>query len=210
MNPAGTRTPSVVFTPQSPGEQISFEKLFGRTGPVEIEVGCGKGRFLLNQASQQPERLYIGIEFAKAYLKTIDQRVVRHGLENVRATRYEAGRLFHWHLPDHSVSAFHLLYPDPWPKKKHHKRRLIQHRFLSDLRRVLQPGALINIATDHQDYFVWMEEHFAQWRATFVMQSRVISKRSELDTLEGRTNYETKYIAEGRTLHYLTGYRTGF
>lgn len=200
----------VLFDPQRRAAPISWRHLFGQEGPVEIEVGTGKGRFLLERAQAMPETGFVGIEYARAYLMTVAERAAKRGLTNVRVTRCEASLFFREYVPDASVRAFHLLYPDPWPKKRHHKRRLIQHDFLKDLRRVLAPGAEINIATDHADYFRWMLEHFDAWKGTFVIRARVIRSETDRKGFVGRTNYEIKYLAEGRPIHLITGYRTGF
>lgn len=191
-------------------DQLDWKRVFGREGSVEVEVGCGKGRFLLEKAVENPEVNFLGLEYANEYFGVIAKRAKARGLRNVRVVRDEAFDFFRNRIPSQSVSAFHLLYPDPWPKKRHNKRRLIRSEFLHELRRVLAPGARINIATDHPDYFEWMSREFDQWKATFVLDRRVISDPRELGVLKGRTNYEVKYIAEGRPLHFITGHRTGF
>ena len=191
-------------------EPLDWKRLFGQTGPIEIEVGCGKGRFLLERAGENPSGNFLGLEYAKAYFRMIADRARRHNLTNIRVARAEAFDFFSRFVPDQSVSAFHLLYPDPWPKKRHHKRRLIRDEFLAELRRTLRREAFINIATDHRGYFDWMCEHFEEWKGTFVLEKRVVSDPKELSRLKGRTNYEIKYIEQGRPLHFITGYRTGF
>lgn len=152
----------------------------------------------------------MGLEYARSYLRTIQERVAKRGLTNVRVARSEGGEFFRDSIPDGSIHAFHLLYPDPWPKKRHHKRRLIQHDFLEDLRRTLVPGGELNIATDHEGYFEWMVLHFEVWKGTFVMEPRVLDTPESRGGFVGRTNYETKFLAEGRPLYLLTGRRTGF
>ncbi|MCA9411494.1 MAG: tRNA (guanosine(46)-N7)-methyltransferase TrmB [Candidatus Omnitrophica bacterium] len=189
---------------------IDFSQIFQTQGPLEIEVGCGKGRFLVHRAGENPDRNFLGLEYARAYFKTIANRCEIRGLRNVRVVRAEAFDFFRQNVPDHSVSAFHLLYPDPWPKKRHHKRRLIRGEFLAELRRTLVRGAIVNIATDHRGYFDWMCEQFDDWKGTFVLDRQILSTREDLAEIEGRTNYEVKYIREGRPLHFITGYRTGF
>ncbi len=196
------------ITEHSPPLEIS--RSFDQQGPLEIEVGCGKGRFLLSRASSVPERNFLGLEYAKAYFATIARRACAKNLSNVRVAKAEAYEFFETFLPDQSLSGFHLLYPDPWPKKRHHKRRLIRDDFLWELRRTLRRDAVINIATDHRAYFDWMCEHFNHWKATFVLETKIVSERKDLLKLTGRTNYEIKYIEEGRPLHFITGYRTGF
>jgi tRNA (guanine-N7-)-methyltransferase len=200
----------ILFDPDALPKPLDWALLFPKPGPVEIEVGLGKGRFLLSRAAADPGSRFVGLEYARAYLMTVAERCAKGGLSNVRVSRCEAAAFFRESVPDSSVSAFHLLYPDPWPKTRHHKRRLIQDDFLRDLRRVLIPGAALNLATDHQDYYEWMVEMFDQWKGTFVMESKVLATQEELAAFSGRTNYEVKYAAEGRPLHFLTGIRTGF
>lgn len=202
--------PGPIFDPRDYDLPLDWVRLFEKEGPVEIEVGCGKGRFLLERAARHPDRLFIGLEYARAYLETIAKRCSKRGLENVRVSKCEAAEFFRECIPPASLDAFHLLYPDPWPKKRHHKRRLIQQEFLAELRRVLKPGAEMNLATDHQGYFEWMVEHFDRWKATFVMAPRALITEKDRYGFEGRTNYEIKYLKEGRAIYLLTGRRTGF
>ncbi len=201
--------PNVLFDPEQLCRPLDWIGLFGRSGPLEVEVGCGKGRFLLARAAERPEVNFVGLEYARAYLRTLSERAERMGLTNIRAAREEAARFFRESVPDCSVTAFHLLYPDPWPKTRHHKRRLIRPDFLADLRRTLVPGALLNLATDHRDYFEWMLEHFAAFREAFEIESRAVENPGELAALVGRTNYEIKYAAAGRPLYFITGRRKG-
>jgi len=199
-----------IFDPEDWPRPLVWEDLFRFQGPIEIEVGCGKGRFLLSQATQHPDTCYVGLEYARAYLLATAQRAAKLGLMNVRVARCEADSFCREYVKDASISAFHLLYPDPWPKKRHHKRRLIRHDFLAELRRVLAPGAILNIATDHSGYFEWMLEQFEAWKGTFLMEPRILSSPEDRKGFEGRTNYESKYLHEGRVLYFLEGTRTAF
>jgi tRNA (guanine-N7-)-methyltransferase len=210
MPAAQLKPESVLFDPEPLPKPLDWALLFPHPGPLEIEVGCGKGRFLLARAEADPGYRFVGLEFARAYLLAVAERAARRNLRNVRVARYEAARFFRESVPDSSVSAFHLLYPDPWPKKRHHKRRLVQDDFLDDLRRTLCPGAVVNIATDHEDYFEWMMDVFGRWKGTFVMEPKILATPEELAGFEGRTNYEVKYAAAGCPLYFLTGRRTGF
>jgi tRNA (guanine-N7-)-methyltransferase len=203
-------TSRILFDPEELDRPLNLVELFGSIRPVEIEVGCGKGRFLIESAESNPERGYIGLEYAKAYARTITLRSARQRLTNLRLARTEATWFFEECLGDASLDGFHLLYPDPWPKTRHHKRRLIQHSFLRELRRILKPGAQINIATDHRGYYDWMMEHFAAWKGTFLLDFNVIDSPGELRQFSGRTNYEIKFAEEGRPLHFIKGIRTSF
>lgn len=133
--------------------------------PIDLEIGSGKGTFLVRQAAARPQINHLGLEYAKAYWRYTADRVRRHRLENVRVVHAEAGSFVRWHLPDAAIRQVHIYFPDPWPKKRHHKRRLIQERFLRDLHRIIAPpqaddteAGQVCIATDHADYFDWIDE----------------------------------------------------
>jgi tRNA (guanine-N7-)-methyltransferase len=145
-----------------PPVRIDLKAWFGpkRAGqPLELEIGSGKGTFLLNQALVTPAVNYLGIEWAMQYWKFAADRCRRHGLVNVRVLRTEAGAFVRDFVPDTSLRQVHIYFPDPWPKARHNKRRLIQAPFLRECHRVLEARGLLRIATDHGEYFAWMEEH---------------------------------------------------
>ena len=104
---------------------VDFERIFGRTGPVHIEIGSGKGTFLVSQATSRGEISFLGIEWAGKYYRTAVDRIGRWGLGNVRIIRTDAADFLIHHVGDFSVDRFHIYFPDPWPKKRHHKRRFI-------------------------------------------------------------------------------------
>lgn len=168
-----------------------------RNNPLEIEIGSGKGTFLVNQATATPNVNYIGIEWAKAFWRFAADRARRHNLENIRVLRGEAGAFFRCYVPDACLRQVHIYFPDPWPKARHHKRRLIQAPFLRELHRTLQPQGNVRIATDHSDYFAWMCEHATQVEDLFER----LPFESPASAGEGElvgTNFERKYRREGR------------
>ena len=168
--------------------------------PLELEIGSGKGTFLVQQATQTPEVNYLGIEWAKAFWRHAADRARRHGLGNVRLLRAEASFFVRHYIPPASLAQVHLYFPDPWPKARHNKRRLFQEPFLRLLHPALMPGGQIRIATDHSDYFAWMEDH-AQ-RVSDLYQR--LDFESPVSAGEGEwvgTNFERKYRREGRPFH---------
>ncbi len=191
----------ITVPPPGPGEVLDFRALFGRDGPVEMEIGAGKGGFLLRRAQAYPERNFFGIEWAnKIYLYAAD-RMVRWGVSNVRLMRTDTRHLMMHHVPAASLSMLHIYHPDPWPKKRHHKRRLIQPAFLAATVDALVPGGRIAIQTDHAEYF----EHI---RAVAGGETRLIPVPfdvPEAGVVEGKveTNFEIKYRREGRTFYQL-------
>ncbi len=177
--------------------------------PLELEIGTGKGTFLVEAASRNPTVRYIGVEFAKAYWRYAADRCRRHGLENVRIVYIEAGAFVRQLVPDGCLRQVHIYFPDPWPKKRHHKRRLIQEGFLRDLHRTLQPGGLIRLATDHEDYYRWILEHAQRtddlyerlpFESPLMHGDHRDPNGSGSAELVG-TNFERKYRHEGRAFH---------
>lgn len=176
-----------------------FAAIFGNDHPVELEVGSGKGRFLLTSAQEQPEINFLGIEWARKYWRLCLKRAAFRELQNIRFMRDDAAHTFELALSDRCLQAVHVYFPDPWPKKRYRKRRLIQTPFLDQVARVVKVGGLLKLATDHVDYFEQMDEVTAAHPKLEVIE-RLIGE----DSREGITNYETKYREEGRTIHNIT------
>ncbi|MEM1165803.1 MAG: tRNA (guanosine(46)-N7)-methyltransferase TrmB [Planctomycetota bacterium] len=173
--------------------------------PFEIEIGSGKGTFLVQQARLQPETNFLGIEYAGEYYRHATDRVARHHLLNVRTLYGDGLDFLMSRCPDSIAAVIHLYFPDPWPKKRHHKRRMVQDPFLAAAHRVLVPSGELRVVTDHPDYWGWMERYFGEWCATgrHARFERCPFERPP-SAREGEcvgTNFERKYIAEGRQFH---------
>ena len=175
----------------SPGEQGH---------PLELEIGSGKGTFLVQQASVTPQVNYIGVEYSKSYWRHGADRCRRQGLENVRLVHAEAGTFVRYYVPDQCLRRVHIYFPDPWPKKRHHKRRLIQESFLRMIHHKLTGDGQINIATDHVDYFQWMVEHVQRVDPLFERHP-FQSLDSAGDGEQIGTNFERKYRDQGRSFN---------
>lgn len=150
----GRIPPPRVFLPGE-GEDappVDFAALFGRVAPVEMEIGVGKGRFLLNAAAANRDRDYFGLEIEAEYAAIARLRAERAGLTNVRVERLDGKAFVLRRLAPGAVAALHVYFPDPWPKKRHHKRRLLQPAFVHELALRLQPGGYLHVATDWRDY----------------------------------------------------------
>ncbi len=132
---------------------IDLDACFGETRPLEVDLGCGKGRFLLTHATDQPDTHFLGIDRMLRRIRKIDRKAVRAKLHNIRLLRMEAYYAVTYLLPPCSVSTYYILFPDPWPKKKHHDHRLFNPTFLEALIRTLIPGGKLHVATDHLPYF---------------------------------------------------------
>ena len=131
---------------------LDWEELFGNSKPVVIEIGFGMGDTTKTIALQRPEYNYIGIEvFLEGFIKLLKQ-IGDNGIDNLRIMRFNAVDVLNHMVKDGSVSGFHVFFPDPWPKKKHHKRRLMSTSFLNLLSTKLVPGGYIYMATDWEPY----------------------------------------------------------
>lgn len=137
--------------------QLDFGKIFDPSKPVEFDIGCGMGRFILARAAANPGIQYVGVERQLPRVRKIDKKAERLGLSNLFLIRLEAAYTLKYLLPEHSVSKFYLFFPDPWPKRRHHGRRLFNADFRSLVWSRLIPGGEIQVATDHLDYFADME-----------------------------------------------------
>jgi tRNA (guanine-N7-)-methyltransferase len=181
-----------------------------RALPLELEIGSGKGTFLVQQA-MSPEGAgvnYVGVEWARAFWRYAADRVRRHHLSNVRLLHTEAGAFVRQFVAPGTFRTVHVYFPDPWPKARHHKRRLIQAPFLRELHRVLTPDGCVRLATDHSDYFTWMQEHAAMVPELFEpvpFDSPAAAGEGELVG----TNFERKYRREGRPFHAMALRRLG-
>ena len=141
---------------------LYWREIFGNANPVELEIGSGKGAFLLAAAGEHPERNFIGLEWARAYCHYAADRLRRHGRTNCRMVRAEAQEWIRAHVAEASLAAVHIYFPDPWPKTRHHKRRLVQPAFWRELERILKPGGVLRIVTDHEPYFRFIEQVAAE------------------------------------------------
>jgi tRNA (guanine-N7-)-methyltransferase len=171
---------------------LDWKAIFGNPDPVEIEIGIGKGRFLLDAAQRNPTINYLGIERAAKYLRIAHARGLRHQLQNVRFARVEAREFVEFFVPQESVLAYHIYFPDPWPKKRHHKRRLFNAEFMVEVERTLQVGGLLWLTTDHDDYFQVMEE---------VLKTSSCLVEAAVEWPQVKTNYEDKYVAAGKVIN---------
>jgi tRNA (guanine-N7-)-methyltransferase len=171
---------------------LSWEALFGNDHPVEIEVGFGKGRFLIESAQARPAADFLGIEIERKYAMETAARVAGRSLGNVRVTCTEALWFFRTYVADRSVAAVHVYFPDPWWKRKHKKRKLFTVDFASETARILRPDGVLHFATDVAEYY---EQTLA------MLREQGLFVESAGDDVVIATNFEAKYRAEGRPIH---------
>jgi len=184
-------------------ERLDWAELYFDNNPVVIEIGSGKGRFLMKAAKDNPDKNFLGIEKSLKYSRVLNRRAKKEELENLRLLNTEAGYFISKYIPENSVSEYHIYFPDPWPKKRHNKRRLINSAFLEVLTASLKPGGCIYYATDFKNYFDQM-----------IAVSRACSKIKEIayqeispsdeDPEAALTDYERKYLIQGRSIFKAT------
>ncbi|HUN23861.1 MAG TPA: tRNA (guanosine(46)-N7)-methyltransferase TrmB [Anaerolineales bacterium] len=167
-NPVAHPTPTEMLQIQ-PEDWLAFLSLpdvFGTItapSPLYIDLGSGKGRFLLATAATHPDIYYLGIERKLDRVRRTERKALRQGLMNIRLLRAEAVYTVRYLLPDDSVDLYYIFFPDPWPKRRHHKNRLFnQSEFMADLHRTLKPGGLVHFATDHLPYHAEVQANLAQ------------------------------------------------
>jgi tRNA (guanine-N7-)-methyltransferase len=184
----------IAINPRETGfVRLDLHEVFGNDHRVVLEVGSGKGRFLISSAIEQPETNFIGIEKSLHYHRVIRERVAKRKLTNVRLINHDAFLVMRDMLADASLTEIHVYFPDPWPRKREQKRRIIRAEVMREIGRVLVPGGLGIYVTDHREYF----EAAAPVIEQFFRAERRVPGAADLP----RTNYEAKYRAEGRAIY---------
>lgn len=165
-------------------------ELFDRNAPLEIEVGSGKGLFLQNAAISNLQHNFLGVEVSRKYARFTAARLAKHGLANAIAVHGDALAMFRERLPDQSLAAVHVYFPDPWWKKRHHKRRVLNETFLTDIVRTLQPQGRLHFWTDVKEYFDATLELIAQH--TPLAGPHDVPEQSAEHTLDYLTHFERR------------------
>jgi tRNA (guanine-N7-)-methyltransferase len=183
------------LVPVNSFELLDFEKIFGRRAPVEIDLGCGEGSYLAATAAEFPGTDFLGIERLLGRVRSTCRGIERRGLTNARVLRCEISHAVERHLPAKSVTAFHLMFPDPWPKRRHAVRRLVSENFLALLHRALIDDGTVRIATDDTPYFRQVTQLVSRTSLFSVfpddVAARVMSK------------FEKRFVEEGVPIHRL-------
>ena len=185
-----TEPPSLIYELPSIVERIDLAKMFASEQPLEVELGSGDGSFLVERARMHPERNFIGIERLLGRMRKLERKGRRAGLMNLRGVRLESSYFLEYLLPAHSAAALHIYFPDPWPKRKHRRHRLVNERFPALARQALAPGGVVYLRTDDEDYFGQIVETFT---ASFEFQP--VETPGELSELA--TDFERDFQARG-------------
>ena len=171
-------------------ERLNLGELFSKARPLEVELGCGDASFLVEYARRNPERNFIGIERLLGRIKKLDRKGRRAGLANLRGVRIESSYFLQYLLPPRSAAALHVYFPDPWPKQKHRKHRLIGDCFPALARAALAPGGVVYLRTDDADYFRQMTEVFGA-------SGEFQKVETPVELAELSTDFEREFNAKG-------------
>lgn len=169
----------------------------------EIEIGSGKGTFLIQQAEAAPHVNLLGIESAGEFYRYAADRLRRRGLPNVKILYGDAIEFLRFWCADAVAAVIHLYFSDPWPKKRHHKRRVVQDASLLEFHRVLAPGGELRLVTDHDELWSWYGEHASRHAQLFDCRGFDRPVSAGVDEIVG-SNFERKYRREGRPFHAMT------
>lgn len=190
-NPRGLPPRSPALAPKPP---LDWRSVFGNDNSVEIEIGFGKGLFLVSQGAAQPATNFLGIEIERKYVLFTASRITKRQLGNVRVACTDARWFLKERVADASVAALHVYFPDPWWKTRHRKRKLFTREFAEQCARVLMIGGKLHFITDVEAYFA---ESLEMLKGVAHLQAL---PPPPIDA-EGRTNFERKYRLEGRAIH---------
>ena len=159
---------------------------------IELDLGCGKGRFTLELAERFPERLVLGGDVMLGRLRKLARKAERRGLANVALLRMSSRELVGHQLPDRCISRVHLLCPDPWPKARHRGKRLATTDFFTRMARVLEPGGVVHVATDHTPYLNTIQ------RILDNLPCFVAAPEALADLQGLQTDFELRWQAQGK------------
>jgi len=171
--------------------------IFGRVAPLRVDLGCGDGDLLCELARRYPQKIFLGIDKMTGRVAKASRKAV--ALENVRMLNVESSYAVRYLLPEGSVETFYLLFPDPWPKRRHHGRRIVQPGFLNSIGRALQPGGSIHLATDDFDYFQQMQ----QVASSIDKLECIMHSSFEKDGGIPQTKFERRFREQGAPIYKL-------
>lgn len=169
---------------------MPLREMFAKSQPLEVELGSGDGSFLAQWAAAHPERNFVGIERLLGRLRKLDRKGQKLGLRNLRVMRIEARYFLEYLLPPESVAALHVYFPDPWPKRKHHKHRLVNEAFVRSAARALAPAGNVWLRTDDADYH-------AQMIRVFQAMQEFRPSETPADLVAVVTDFEREFNARG-------------
>ena len=178
------------WVPVSLVDRVALSGIFERGAPLVVDLGCGDGGFITGMAQRFPELNFLGTERLLGRVEKVARAAARFGLTNLRVVRLESSYVVKYLLPQGEVETAYVLFPDPWPKRHHHPRRLFQPQFIDDVRRLLRVGGMLRVKTDDLPYFQWMERVISEAHGW----ERVDWPESSDEVL---TDFERRFVAQG-------------
>lgn len=201
--PAVTRAQHAIFIaaaaqaewkPEDYFREATLDQIFSRPAPLVLDLGCGDGSFLIEMAKRHPELNFLGTERLMGRVEKVARKIAREELTNVRILRLETHYTVRWLLPAGCAQTIYVLHPDPWPKRIHHDRRLINPEFMAAIHRVLQADGELFVKTDDKPYFLWMEKVFTQCPQ--------FSRHEWVQPEDWpKTDFETDFLAKGLPIY---------
>lgn len=196
ITPIASDVSPIELVPENYFEPLNLASVFAARSPLEVDVGSGDGSFLVAIAQKNPGQVFLGIERLLGRVRKTCRKAARLNLTNVRVLRLESVYAVRNLIPPESVTVFHVSFPDPWPKRKHHRRRLVNHEFLDAVYAALCADGQLRLTTDDADYFAHMR--------------RVLSERVDFaetlwpeDPDYPQTDFEKKFRGQGLPIHRL-------
>jgi tRNA (guanine-N7-)-methyltransferase len=174
---------------------LDFESIYGRTAAVEVDLGCGDGLFLAALATENADRDFLGVERLRGRIRSACRKIERNGLTNARVMQFEIPYVVEHLLPPNSVAAFHLMFPDPWPKRRHASRRVISENLLVSLYQALRGNGTVRIATDESEYFRQITQ--------LALRSPLFAVNPDPDWTGPATRFEQRFRERGLEIHRL-------
>ena len=182
----------IVESQHSLTTRLDLEKIFGRKASLHVDLGCGDGSFLCAMAQRLSDKNFLGIERLSGRVRSAARRA--GNLDNVRLLQVESSYAVRYLLPPGSVETFYLLFPDPWPKRRHQRRRIVTSDFLDSIHAALTMNGVIYIATDHLDYFKQIKE---------IAHSAPGFEIARVDVELPSSKFETAFRQKGTPIHWL-------
>ncbi len=183
----------------NPGRILRPQELFGAHAPLVVEIGFGMGIATAAIAQALPDTLFLGIEVYAPGVGKLLSEIERLGLKNVKICRHDAVEVLGAMLAPGSVAGFHVFFPDPWPKKRHHKRRIMSAEFIRLLAERLQPGGYVYYVSDWEEYAEWTLERLA----AEPLLANAYERWAEREPWRPITKFEQRAINEGRAIREL-------
>jgi tRNA (guanine-N7-)-methyltransferase len=184
---------------RSTSAPLNWQEIFGNDHPVELEVGFGKGLFLLTAGQAHPEINFVGVEIVRKYQLFTATRLSKRGLHSVRVACADVRLFLPRYVAAASLQAVHVYFPDPWWKKRHHKRRVFTAEFVAECVRILRPGGHIHAATDVEEYAAVMSSLLAEQDNLRSLPPP--SEKEPSHDLDYLTNFERKFRKQGKNIY---------